>query len=110
MQKRDKLSQMTISTAVGIPDLKWSGTEGDYNVMIMEMLGASLEDLFGVCNRSFKLKTVLMLADQMIDRVEYLHSRGYLHRDIKPDNFLMGLDARRVGARLLPCTARSTVP
>lgn len=61
----------------------------------MDNLGASLEELFRKCQRRFSLKTVLMLADQMIQRVEYMHSRLYLHRDIKPDNFLMGLGKRQ---------------
>ncbi|TEA30645.1 hypothetical protein DBR06_SOUSAS4110093 [Sousa chinensis] len=79
------------SLAVGIPTIRWCGAEGDYNVMVMELLGPSLEDLFNFCSRKFSLKTVLLLADQMISRIEYIHSKNFIHRDVKPDNFLMGL-------------------
>ncbi|CAH8272618.1 unnamed protein product [Arabidopsis lyrata] len=76
---------------IGIPNMKWYGVDGDYNVLVMDLLGGSLEDLFCYCNKKFTLKTVLMLADQMINRLEFIHSKSFLHRDIKPDNFLMGL-------------------
>lgn len=75
----------------GISSIKWSGTDGDDNVLVLDLLGPSLEDLFVYSGRKFSLKTVLMLADQMITRIEFVHSKGFLHRDIKPDNFLMGL-------------------
>lgn len=62
--------------------------------MVMDLLGPSLEDLFTVCDRKLTTKTVLMLFDMMIKRIEYIHSRHFLHRDIKPDNFLMGIGKR----------------
>ena len=79
----------------GIPHAKWFGSEGDYNVLVIDKLGPSLEDLFNYCGKRFSLKTVLMLAEQMIARLECVHSRSYIHRDVKPDNFLIGIGTRK---------------
>ncbi|XP_023348585.1 casein kinase I [Eurytemora carolleeae] len=76
---------------VGIPHIRWYGQERDYNVLVMDLLGPSLEDLFNFCSRRFTMKTVLMLADQMIGRIEYVHKKNFIHRDLKPENFVMGL-------------------
>jgi serine/threonine protein kinase len=80
----------------GIPDVKWFGSEGDYNVLVIDLLGPSMEDLFNYCGKKLSLKTVLMLADQMISRLEFMHSRSYIHRDVKPDNFLIGTGVKKV--------------
>nr|XP_043639032.1 casein kinase 1-like protein 3 [Erigeron canadensis] len=76
---------------VGVARIHWSGVDDQDNVLVLDLLGPSLEDLFVYCGRKFSLKTVLMLADQMLTRIELMHAKGFLHRDLKPDNFLMGL-------------------
>ncbi|KAG0699226.1 kinase-like domain-containing protein [Suillus ampliporus] len=75
----------------GIPSCKWSGMQGGAHFMVLDEVGANLEGLRRVCRGKFSLKTVAMLAVQMLDRIEFVHSRGVVMRDIKPQNFAMGL-------------------
>lgn len=72
----------------GIPKIYDFIKTEDYNIMIMELLGSSLEDMFNKMNRKFKLETVLLIADQILTLIEQVHKNNYIHRDIKPNNFV----------------------
>ncbi|KAK3304812.1 casein kinase 1, delta [Chaetomium strumarium] len=80
-----------LDSRVGIPRVRWFGQEYDFYALVIDALGPSLEDLFNYCDRKFSLKTILLIADQAIARIKYIHSKGFLYRDIKPDNFLIGV-------------------
>ncbi len=78
-----------------VPLLYYVGNEDAPNnkiryYMIMDYLGPSLEDLFQTCHTNFDLKSVLLIAVQMIKLIQKVHDERMIHRDIKPDNFLIG--------------------
>lgn len=75
---------------VGIPHLFWSGTEGDYNIMVMELLGQTIEDMFAAAWRKFSIKTVALVGVQILERLEFMHKKNVIHRDMKPENFILG--------------------
>jgi len=72
---------------VGIPKMHWHGVDGPYNMLVMDLLGPTITDLLK-CFEEFGLELMLLLAQQILDRLEYVHSKDFLYRDVKPQNFM----------------------
>ena len=72
-----------------IPKVRSYGFKGNYNILVMQLLDKSLEDIFNI-KKKFSFKTGAMLAYQMISALEYIHQKHIIHRDMKPDNFVLG--------------------
>uniref|UniRef100_A0A7S2JAM2 Casein kinase I n=1 Tax=Zooxanthella nutricula TaxID=1333877 RepID=A0A7S2JAM2_9DINO len=80
-----------LAGGAGIPRVRWCGVQGNHTALVLDLLGQSLEALFNLCNEHFSMKTVVLLAEQVLNLLEFVHSKEIVHRDVKPDNFLMGL-------------------
>ena len=78
--------------SVGIPKLLSFGEDKKYNILVENLLGKSLGKILNENNKKIPLKDSLMIAIQIIERLEYLHSKLLIHRDIKLENFLIGYD------------------
>ena len=76
----------------GIPELIFFGRSEKYFILIETLLGKSLENLYSESHGNFNLKDVCMIGIQILDRLEYIHDKNIIHRDIKPDNFVIGKD------------------
>ena len=74
----------------GIPSVISYGVSGKYNILVENLLGKSIQDIWEAKKRKFNLKDTCVFAIQAISRLEYVHSKNYIHRDIKPSNFLVG--------------------
>lgn len=101
MEKKYKNNNGTLETEAyrliylqgeGIPKIYCYGNNQTHNILIQELLGKSLEDIFNSMRKKFSLKTVCVLGIEMIKRIKFVHSRHHIHRDIKPDNFMIGRD------------------
>ena len=75
---------------LGIPEIISFGRISNYNILIEELLGKSLSQMFIENNFKFSLKDICLISIQLIDRIELIHSKTLVHRDIKPENFLIG--------------------
>ncbi|KAL8499183.1 hypothetical protein ACS0TY_022237 [Phlomoides rotata] len=74
----------------GIPRVHYKGRQGDYYIMVMDMLGPSLWDVWNNNSHTMSIEMVACIAIEAISILEKLHSRGYVHGDVKPENFLLG--------------------
>ena len=91
---------MTYLKGPNIPLIKSFGYSGDYNILVMQLLDKSLEDIFNKRTK-FSVKTTCMLGYQMVTVLQYIHDRHIIHRDIKPDNFVMGANENNAHLYLL---------
>ena len=78
----------------GIPNMRSFGKEGDYNYIVMDKLGMSLEDLFQQNKGGISLQKVIMIGIQLIKRIQSVHLNNIIHRDVKPENFMLGASTR----------------
>lgn len=75
----------------GIATMHWSGVQSCWNILVLDLLGPSLDRLISLCGGRFTVETVSMIGEQLVSCLEVLHSKMYVHRDIKPQNFMVGL-------------------
>lgn len=80
----------------GFPRIRYFGRSSSYNYLVMEYLGISLEDMLAIRNRMLSAKTIFIIGKRMVSLIKSLHEIGYVHRDVKPDNFLIGKDPRKI--------------
>jgi serine/threonine protein kinase len=86
---------------IGIPSVHWCGIDGEHYVVVHDELGPSLADFLWFCNGKFSLKTVAMLAWQLITRLETIHERGIVYGNMALDNIYMGIGKRSLQVHIV---------
>ena len=94
LKNETKIYQYLGNVKQGVPCVKWFGVDAVNNYMVMNLLGESLHDRREKCGR-FSLSETARVGIQLVERIKYVHERGLVHRDIKPDNFLFGRGEER---------------
>ena len=80
----------------GVPEVKSFGRFGKYKILVETLLGDSLDEISNKINKNFSLKDICMIGIQLIERLEYIHSKYIVHRDIKPENLLVDKKTKRI--------------
>jgi len=100
MLKHETKIYQYLGNQTGFPQVKWFGVQENRYFMALTLLGDSLTNIKKRAltheenndSNPFSLFNIFLLSKKMVQRLEFIHSKGILHRDIKPDNFLLKED------------------
>jgi casein kinase I family protein HRR25 len=90
MLKRETQIYQYLGKAVGIPQVKWFGTTEEYNYMVLPLFGDSL------ASKTFSLVDSFSIGQKIVRILSFIHEKGLIHRDVKPDNFVFNQDGTNV--------------